>query len=276
MIKSFLPSGEPVVILQNDESFDESAIVIRSSASVTEKPPWQPMQFLQYESEEFDGRIVVRQEVYSFDHGVKYQVTHSYSRSGEACVEYKGYPSEKIPIRYLGDGFAPWGLQCRALLTLHASCVRFGNDVLIFLGGHDSGKSTAAQMAVVLEEGELVSDDQLFVSFSSKGEIQVAPAFWDEAVTQRVRLTANKVNILVLDDGVIEEATGSTLELSLGMTLMQFVVGAYCSPESFDAGQQLIESLIAVTSLCQLGPRPAKEELVDILRLRRRGGISLL
>lgn len=270
MIESYLPSGEPVLLTDTDDCLgDRRAVVIRSSLPVTESPPWHPMQFIRYESEELDGKVVISQEVHSYDHSANFHVTHVYDDEGVAYVEYVGYPSGKVPMRYFGDGFAPWGLVKRGMLTLHASSVYFGDEIFIFLGGHDSGKSTAAAISVAMEGAVLLSDDQLFLSFSSDSEVQVIPAFWDEATEHRTRLTARKTHVLILDSGMIDEVAGDEIQLGVDMLLMQFVVGAYCSPAAFDAAQHLIGMLVAEASIYQPGPLPSPEEIIRILRLRR-------
>jgi hypothetical protein len=80
------------------------------------------------------------------------------------------------------------GMLChqRALLPLHASCVRIGGGAIAFAGHTGVGKSTMA--AAIARRGHgLIADDVCAIDFASSGAPQVRPSFprvrlWEDAM----------------------------------------------------------------------------------------------
>ncbi len=242
-----------------------SAFTIHSNVRLTTRPPWEPVQFLEYWTQQAEGHATTTQEIYSYAHDRPYRVVHDYSPSG-ASVSFHDYPGELAPLRYLGDGFSPWALLCRETATLHASSVTIGPDLYVFVGYHDSGKSTASRFVAETFGGTLLSDDSLCLTLTSDCCTRAAPAFWDEAGTHRLIETTERLNIVVLDDGAVKSGENDeALSLSLPMLLMQFLVGAYCSEGCFDAGSRIVEELLCRSGLHVVGPRPSRDMLIGLV-----------
>ena len=117
------------------------------------------------------------------------------------------------------------------------------------------------------------SDDALSVTTASDG-IHLTSAFWDEDGAQRT-CVSRAVILVVIDDGsLVEGERASEILGSDAMLLAQFVVGIYCSDQTFDSGIQALDRLLANTEVMKLTPRPDAQTLEELLaefqaRMRR-------
>jgi hypothetical protein len=218
-------------------------------------PPWEGVQIHSYDTTVSGDTVVTTLMEYSYDCKRFFELTHAYS-PGSASVTVNGMTQDAIPARWLGDGFTPWAMLKHDILTLHSSSVLLEDGTLVvFLGYHDCGKSTAASYLASQPGNRLVSDDSLLVQTSEEGVFACA-SFWDEACKQDP-VQSRDIRIALLDDN-----SGEFRRFGPVMALTQFAGGVYCSEFCFDYGTSLVQALLETADFAVLPYHP-DQKLLD-------------
>lgn len=259
VIQIHFPGKQGATINTNsDENY-----CIRSNVDLTPRAPWSKVQFIKYETQIHDNEICTYQYLHSIDHDCYFSLVHRYGEDS-AEVVFTDYPEELAPLRFLGDGFAPWNLWLHNTLTLHASSVMLDDVLLIFLGFHSAGKSTIANSLVKNRQAQHICDDMLNVHVLDRG-IEACPAFWEEIGTSNI-FHVSKAHLFVLDDNSLRSNDGEQLFVDDPiMSIAQFVTGLYCSSELFDRGISVISDLLGISDFDRVPARPDEALILDLL-----------
>lgn len=254
-----LVNGEQVNI---NPQLASRGVNIRSSHQVVPAPPWDKVQFHRYDTEFMGDQVVTKQRVFSIGSRRFFDVVHTYTE-GSGTVEFTDYPFQTAALRYIGDGFAPWTLVDRGILSMHAASVLVDQALLVFLGYHNAGKSTLATRVANTFQGLRVSDDALDLVKCGAGWAARA-SIWEEAC-QPTTVTPKRIIIFWLDNDDQHYEDGTKRSFGPIMQLMQATLGAYCSDETFTAAERLGQQLVAASDLVVLPARPDPRQVLPYL-----------
>lgn len=269
MILRELVDGSSLLIHNKNIQY-KNYFTICSSHKVIAKPPWEKVQFLKYETFLNFNKIITKQKEYAFDRDITFKVFHTYTNTG-AYVNFINYKNQNVPLRAIGDGFAPWAILNKAILELHASSVYIDDTLVIILGFHNSGKTTAALNLVKYCNGTQISDDALDILITDE-KVKARASFWEEGC-KHISIESNKIIIIILDDNSIKYNDGTKRNLKEGMLIAQYVIGLFCNIKIFNLGINLIESLISTASIKIIPALPNANYLTDQINkiLKRKG-----
>jgi|GEM_PF-7046877 len=240
---------------------------VKSNYKISPRPPDEKVQFLKHESViTGDEAVLTITSGRSLVRNVNFVISHRFDARG-SFSEVQGIDFGEVPARYIGDGFAPWALLKKSTLTLHAAAVAINETAIIIIGYHDSGKTTLASTLVEAVPGaRMVSDDQLTLTPLDDGKLGLCAAFWDESCAQNPTVVKS-ASVFFLD-----RSDWSLAEQPIILQQMQFVAGAYCSPQCWDSAVDLLQKAEGSISYNVVPARPDAENIIS--RLSLEGAVS--